>query len=123
MGEEKEKEILIVDDQRGICLLLTDILTGEGYRVSQANNGKEALDKINQKSFDLMILDYKLPIIDGKKVLEILERDRNEIPVIVMSGMAENISAEIEQIKMVKKIIAKPFDIKDFCIQVDEVLL
>lgn len=120
---EKKKEILVVDDQRGICLLLTDILTGEGFRVTQANTGKEALDKINQKSFDLVILDYKLPIIDGKRVLEIMERDRKEIPVIVMSGMTENISVEVEKIKMVKKIIAKPFDIKDFCMQVKDVLL
>ncbi|WP_087973652.1 response regulator [Oceanobacillus rekensis] len=123
MEEEKGKEILIVDDQRGIRLLITDILTGEGYQVSQASTGKEAVEQVNNKSFDLMVLDYKLPIIDGKKVLEILEKDGREIPVIVMSGMAENISAEIEKIKMVKKIIAKPFNIKDFCMQVEEVLL
>ncbi|MFC4024943.1 response regulator [Oceanobacillus longus] len=117
------KEILVVDDQPGIRLLLNDILTSEGYRVSLAKTGKEALDKINQKSFDLMILDYKLPIIDGKEVLNILEKEKIDISVILMSGMAENIREEIEKNNLVKKVIAKPFNIKDFCVYVEEILL
>ncbi|WP_010648403.1 response regulator [Oceanobacillus massiliensis] len=118
-----QKEILVVDDQAGIRLLLNDILDSEGYSVSLASTGKEAIDRLQKDSYDLIILDYKLPIIDGKEVLNILEKEKNEIPVIVMSGMTENIITEIEKIKMVKKIIAKPFNIKDFCIQVGEILL
>ncbi|WP_067728484.1 response regulator [Oceanobacillus damuensis] len=117
------KEILVVDDQPGIRLLLTDILTSEGYHVSLASTGKEALDKINKESYDLIILDYKLPIVDGKEILEILEKEERDISVILMSGMAENIKQEIEKIKMVRRIIAKPFNIKDFCAHVEEILL
>ncbi|WP_249869344.1 response regulator [Oceanobacillus saliphilus] len=117
------KEILVVDDQPGIRLLLTDILTSEGYQVSLASTGKEAIDKINKHTYDLIILDYKLPIIDGKEVLEILERDKKEISVILMSGMAETIKQEVEKIKMVRRIVAKPFNIKDFCAHVEEILL
>src|SRR5690625_527709 len=60
-----QKEILVVDDQPGIRLLLTDIFENDGYKVNTAETGQEALDKIYKNFFDLIILDYKLPILDG----------------------------------------------------------
>lgn len=120
---EMPKEILVVDDQPGIRLLLTDILTSEGHRVTIASTGKEALDKIHQASFDLIILDYKLPIIDGGEVLNQLENEEIKIPVIVMSGMAESIIGEMETRRIVKNTIAKPFNVMDLCARVKEIFM
>ncbi|WP_339226496.1 response regulator [Oceanobacillus sp. FSL K6-2867] len=117
------KEILVVDDQPGIRLLLTDILTSEGHQVTLASTGKEALDKIHQASFDLIILDYKLPIIDGKEVLNQLENEKVKTPVIVMSGMAESISGEMETRRIVRCTIAKPFNVMDLCTNVRNIFI
>ncbi|WP_068673830.1 response regulator [Oceanobacillus sp. Castelsardo] len=111
MGKNK---ILVVDDQIGIRLLLKEVLKNEGYEIEEATTGKEALDQLNTTAFDLMILDYKLPIMDGTEVLEKLEKDNVEIPAIVMSGLVENIASEARKYKLVKSVIAKPFNINEF---------
>ena len=108
-----EKEILIVDDQPGIRMLLTDILANEGYQVSTAKNGKEALDKIYANKYNLIILDYKLPIIDGVEVLQKMKRNKVEIPTIIISGLVEEVSKESSNNNLIKKVIAKPFNVKD----------
>jgi len=115
------REILVVDDQPGIRLLLEEVLTSQGYQVTCASTGKEGLEKSTRASFDLIILDYKLPIIDGKEVLARLEEKRIATSVILMSGMTENIQTEVKEIKLIREIIAKPFNIKDLCNLLEEI--
>ncbi|TMN22020.1 response regulator [Lentibacillus cibarius] len=110
-----KKHILVVDDQPGIRMLLKEILTSEGYQVTTAETGKEALDSLHEGTFDLLMLDYKLPVIDGAQVLEQLEQEKITVPAIVMSGLSENLAKESEQFGMVKKVIAKPFNVTDIC--------
>ncbi|MHA6250657.1 response regulator [Oceanobacillus sp. CAU 1775] len=117
-----QEEILIVDDQPGIRLLLSDILIYEGYRVTTASTGEEALNKLKEKQFDLLMLDYKLPIIDGKEVLKKMEELGIYIPVIVMTGLVENFQMDIEKIPLVKKIMAKPFNVLDIGEEVKRIL-
>ncbi|RDW22287.1 response regulator [Oceanobacillus arenosus] len=118
-----KKNILVVDDQPGIRLLLTDILSSEGYQIMTAATGKEALDKIYSNTFDLIILDYNIPIIDGEKLLETIEKENVGVATIVISGLVEKIMDDVKQSKLVKGVIAKPFNISDFCAQVNAILL
>lgn len=115
--------ILIVDDQPGIRLLLTDVLTSEGYVVFKAKTGQEALDKIYQHSFDLIILDDHLPILSGQEVLQQMTDDQLHIPVIMMSGLIEDLEKRVTKYDMVIETIAKPFNIKDVCTLVNGTLL
>ncbi|WP_188456877.1 response regulator [Virgibacillus oceani] len=117
-----KKEILVVDDQPGIRLLLHEIFTSEGYKVTTAKTGKEALDKIHNNPFDLIMLDYKLPIIDGSQVLHQMEQEEIAIPAILMSGLAEDIIREKDKFSIVKEILAKPFNILDVCTLVKKLL-
>ena len=116
------KEILIVDDQPGIRLLLTDVLTSEGYEITTAQTGKEALEKLEEKQYSLIILDYKLPIIDGMEVLKKIEKWNITTPAIVMSGLAENIEQELHRYPTVKKLLAKPFNIQEIPILVKQII-
>ncbi|WP_077329373.1 response regulator [Virgibacillus siamensis] len=109
------REILVVDDQPGIRLLLQEIFTNEGYQVTTVQTGKEALDYLSSKEFDLLMLDYKLPIIDGIEVLRKMSEREITTPAIVMSGLPEDISRETEQFGLVKKILAKPFNVQEVC--------
>ncbi|ALX49869.1 response regulator [Lentibacillus amyloliquefaciens] len=107
------KEILVVDDQPAIRMLLQEVLKGEGYEVALAETGKEALDKVYAGSYDLLILDYKLPVVDGVQVLRQLENDQVPLPAIVMSGLAEEVRTESLQFNLVKEVFAKPFNIQE----------
>ncbi|TFJ93382.1 response regulator [Lentibacillus salicampi] len=108
-----KKEILVVDDQPGIRMLLQELFTDEGYNITTAETGKEALEKLYARSFDLLMLDYKLPLVDGADVLKQMERDEFNVPAIVMSGLAEDIKKEIKQFSIVRKVFAKPFNIQE----------
>lgn len=107
------KTVLIVDDQLGIRLLLEEIVKSEGYQVFSCANGKEALAFIEQTPPDLMLIDLRLPIIDGAAIIEKLEADQNFIPTIMMSGLAEEAKRKTKEFSSVKEIFSKPFNIED----------
>lgn len=117
-----KNEILVVDDQPGIRLLLTDVFTSIGYGVTVAQTGKEALDKIYKQPFDLIMLDYRLPIINGQEIINRMEHDKIMTPIILMSGLTENIKIEHMRDTMMINFIAKPFNIHDVCKMVQNIL-
>lgn len=106
-------DLLVVDDQPGIRLLLTDILTGEGFTVVTASNGQDAVRLLEEREFSLILLDYRLPGMDGSGVLKRIQEMNLNTPAIVMSGLVETIEKEMEVFPQVKQILAKPFNIKD----------
>ncbi|WP_042143917.1 response regulator [Paucisalibacillus sp. EB02] len=106
-----KRKILIVDDEIGIRLLLEDLLGSEGFQVHTAQNGKEALEMVNKHKIDLMIIDYKLPIMDGIEVVKQLEKENKDINTIIMSGLAESFKDLTYELTSVKKVLSKPFDV------------
>ncbi len=80
------KTILIVDDEKSVRESLTMILEYEGYEVAFAENGREALDRAAALDPDLVLLDVKMPGMDGIEVLEKLKTKNVETPVIMISG-------------------------------------
>jgi DNA-binding response OmpR family regulator len=107
-----QKEILIIDDQPGIRMLLTDVFGNEGYKTTTAADGKEGLSKIYENKYDLVLVDYKLPIIGGVEILHKLQQDKVKIPVVVMSGLADEVRKELVDFHLVKVVLKKPFDIQ-----------
>ncbi|MGQ9776929.1 MAG: response regulator [Thermodesulfobacteriota bacterium] len=78
----RKKKILVVEDEEGLRLLYQEELEGEGYEVITARNGKEAIQKLEEKP-DLIILDIVMPIMDGMEALgRIMSKERN-IPIIL----------------------------------------
>ncbi len=80
------KSVLVVDDEREICEVLSDILKDEGYRVHTALDGVAALEVLDTEVVHCLILDVWLPGKGGLEVLEDVRRDFPAIPVIVISG-------------------------------------
>jgi len=78
--------ILVVDDERNIQLTLSRALTLEGYLAETAGGGVEALEKIAALPVDLVVMDVRMPDLDGLTVLERARQTRPDLPVIVMSG-------------------------------------
>ncbi|PLT35889.1 response regulator [Bacillus sp. V5-8f] len=105
--------ILIVDDQFGIRILLNEVLTKEGYSTFQAANGIQALDVVKKQSPDLVLLDMKIPGMDGIEILKRMKQMDPDIRVIIMTAYGE-----LDMIQKAKDLgaithFAKPFDIDD----------
>lgn len=105
------KHILIVDDQLGIRMLLKEVFSQEGYEVSLAANGFEALEIVNELQIDGVLLDMKIPGMDGIQILTQLKEKWPDIPVMMMTAYGE-----LNLIQKAKDLGAslyftKPFDI------------
>jgi CheY-like chemotaxis protein len=82
--------ILLIDDEAGLRRLVARILTEKGYRVAEAANGREAIAKLTNQVFTLIVLDHNMPIMDGLAFLTALRQDlKSEIPVLMMSGNSD----------------------------------
>jgi DNA-binding NtrC family response regulator len=78
--------ILIVDDEKNILLTLSRALRVEGYEVDVAGSGALGLTKAKTKSYDAILIDVQMPDLDGLELLRLLKADREDVPVLVMSG-------------------------------------
>jgi len=85
---EKQGVILVVDDEEMVRNLLQRTLQEADYDVITAANGQEALDKVSQFNISLLLLDIKMPGLDGFQVLDRI-RQRSDIPVIMLTAVKE----------------------------------
>ncbi len=104
-------KILIVDDQKGVRRLLEELFKKEGWDVNVAADGKEAINKVAEKLPDIILMDVKMPNMNGLEASQIILENYGTIPIIMMTAYGE-----IEVVKKaldagVKKCITKPFDI------------
>jgi two-component system response regulator (stage 0 sporulation protein F) len=109
----EKKKVLIVDDQNGIRMLLIEVFSSEGYTTFQAANGKLALDIVRSDSPDLVLLDLKIPGMDGLEILKCIKEINPAIKVIMMTAYGE-----LDMIKEATNLGAlmhftKPFDIDE----------
>ncbi len=103
-------KILVIDDERSIRNTLRDILEYETYKVDDADNGIEGLKMVNSKKYDLILLDIKMPVMDGMEALEHIMKV-TDTPVVMISGHG-TIETAVEAIKKgAFDYIAKPLDL------------
>jgi two-component system, response regulator, stage 0 sporulation protein F len=117
-----KNKLLIVDDQYGIRILLHEIFKKEGYETFQAANGVQALGIIENDRPDLVLLDMKIPGMDGIEILKRLKAIDSTIEVIMMTAYGE-----LDMIQEAKDLgainhFAKPFDIDEIRQAVRKVL-
>jgi two-component system, OmpR family, phosphate regulon sensor histidine kinase PhoR len=102
--------VLVVDDEQDIRDASERILSRVGYQVQKASRGDEALDILNKESVDIMLLDLKMPGMDGLEVLERVRKQNTQIQVIVITGYA-TVETAIEAMKQgAYDFIPKPFE-------------
>jgi DNA-binding response OmpR family regulator len=105
--------ILLVDDEQSIQTLLSYPLRKEGYDVVQATDGREALQRFDEQSFDLVVLDLMLPRIDGLEVCRQL-RSRSSVPIIMLTAKSEEIDKVVGLELGADDYITKPFSLREF---------
>jgi signal transduction histidine kinase len=101
--------ILVIDDELTVCKSCDKILREDGYFVSIAQGGGEGLERARKEEFDLVLVDLKMPDIDGMEVVEILKREQPDTTVIIMTGYS-TVPSAVKGIKLgAADYISKPF--------------
>jgi len=104
-----QKNILVVDDDKSVRTTFSSVLRKEGYRVTAVKNGYEAIMAINEESFDLALVDLRMPGLDGIEVLKKIKSRRPETRVIIFTGYG-SITTAVEAIrKGATDYLNKPF--------------
>ncbi len=83
------KTILVVDDEKHVCLLYEEELKDEGYNVLTASNGQEALEIIKNQEPDLVLLDLKMPEMDGSEFLRHVRQFNTTLPIIISTAYGD----------------------------------
>jgi len=85
---EEKAGILIVDDNADICAIMALILKFQGYTVTTACNGQEAIEKVREHPFDVILMDIRMPIMDGVESCKRIKKMRPEAVVVMMTAYA-----------------------------------
>jgi DNA-binding NtrC family response regulator len=101
--------ILVVDDEKDICMALKFLLTKEGYDVKEAYNGEEAVESIKRENFDIIMTDIKMGKMDGFEVLKQAQTISPDTAVIMMTAFASVVSAVEAMRSGASDYITKPF--------------
>jgi len=105
---KRQTRILVVDDEQYLLDMLKRTLEDEGYDVDCAADGRSALTLLTEYQPDLVLLDIKMPDLDGYQVLELI-REKSEVPVIMLTGVLEPISVQQSVNLGADDYVRKPF--------------
>jgi CheY-like chemotaxis protein len=107
-------QILVVEDDAAIRALVSEVLRDDGYEVSEATNGAEALEYVGGHRPDLIVLDLMMPVMDGWTFVEECRRQSrcNEVPIVVTSA-SHDLPKTADKLRSygVRTCLAKPFDV------------
>ncbi len=118
----EKNRILVVDDEDALRTVLSSELEGEGYEVDQAADGDQAIAIVQKKPFHLVLLDIKMPKVDGFEVLKFMKEKYPHVKVIMLTGFADLKNA-IESKKLgAEDFVSKPYDLVDLLTTIERVL-
>jgi two-component system, NtrC family, response regulator HydG len=117
-----QPQLLIVDDEVDACQNLSDILTDMGYGVDIAHDGPSALELVRKKTYDVALLDLKMPGMDGVELYKRIKAVSAETIAIVVTAFAGSKIAQAARDAGVAEVIAKPVDFQKLLRHVEETL-
>jgi len=116
------KRVLIVDDEKNMRWVLVQALSGEGFDVVEAADGKEALAAVAEMEPDVMVLDHRMPGKDGMEVLRTLRSKDARFPIIMLTAHG-NVATAVDAMKAgATEYLTKPFDLEELKLAIDKAL-
>jgi two-component system alkaline phosphatase synthesis response regulator PhoP len=120
--QTKRGTILIVEDEENLQEALKLNLELEGYEVSCASDGMEALKKLEGEFFDLIIMDVMLPEVDGITVTETLRIQHNDVPILIVSAKSSGADRVLGLKKGADDYLVKPFNLEELFLRVEKLI-
>lgn len=114
--------ILLVEDEPGLCLTLTDCLAGEGYAVSTACDGEEAMRAATAGGFDLIVLDIMLPRKNGLDVCRDLRQRGYSTPILMLTARGQTVDKVIGLKLGADDYLTKPFEVPELLARIEALL-
>ncbi|MBA4395289.1 MAG: two-component system response regulator, partial [Desulfobacca sp.] len=108
-----KKSILVVDDEASHRMMLKAHLNEEGFEVMEASDGQEAVDRVGGHFYDLVLMDIRMPHLDGLEALTRIKKIRPDIPIIMMTAYG-SIESAVEALKSgAGDYVTKPLDMDE----------
>lgn len=121
--EQSKANILLVEDEENLHDALKLNLELEGYEITSAFDGNEALKAVKDEYFDLIILDVMLPHVDGITVTETIRIQNNEVPILILSAKNSSADRVLGLKKGADDYMVKPFNLEELLLRVDKLIL
>jgi two-component system, cell cycle response regulator CpdR len=103
--------ILVVDDEESIRSFVERALTLDGHEVKMAGDGAEALDLLAEETFDLMLSDIRMPLMDGIALALSAARDWPGMTILLMTGFADQRERTVDLEALIHDVVTKPFSL------------
>lgn len=114
--------ILIAEDEEAVRTFLIRTLESRGHEVKALADGVQALQTLQQNSFDMLLSDIVMPELDGIALALKVSRDWPDMPIVLITGYAEERQRAHNLEALVHSVVFKPFDLEKICGVVDEAL-
>lgn len=103
------KRILLADDEEVLRMLTVDTLEDEGFEIDEAEDGQEAVDMLETKRYDLLILDYMMPRMTGLEVVKYVRAKNTPIKILMLTAKSQQQDIECLKDAGANYYMAKPF--------------
>lgn len=110
---DRRYRALIVEDDPAIRRLVEKLLTRQHIVIDTAHDGREAVAKLSENAYSVLILDLMVPELNGFEVIDFLKRQGLKVPVAVVSAVSQQALTQLD-LDVVKLVISKPFDVDEF---------
>src|SRR6478752_4954655 len=121
--KEEKANILLVEDEENLHETLKLNLEIEGYSVTSAYDGNEAMKMIEEEYFDLIIMDVMLPEMDGISVTENIRLNNNNVPVLILSAKNTGHDRVLGLKKGADDYLTKPFNLEELLLRIDKLIV
>ncbi|MBN1294850.1 MAG: response regulator [Candidatus Latescibacteria bacterium] len=120
--DEKPGDILVVDDEVNICNLIHGFLTNEGFDVTVATGGPEALDHLKRRTFSILLTDLNMPVVSGLDLALYTREHHPQTYIILFSGLEAKLQELNNNKNIIDNVLQKPFSFAKLCAIIHDVL-
>ena len=114
--------ILLAEDEEVLRMLVVDTLEDEGYTIDEACDGEEAYDLIKKNSYDLILVDYMMPVYSGLELIEMIRKDHNKTKIMMLSAKSQTSDQQKVLEAGADYFMSKPFSPLELVNRIEEIL-